>query len=88
MRPCLAKIGGLPDRRAEPFIASAGVNGGRCRIGDDMIDRPCIAERAAKLPHAPRGIALENEGAFFGAYEEKDFFRHMNLPVFPLLSLG
>src|SRR5438552_7605351 len=63
MRPRGAHIGGLPDGRAEPFVAAAAVDRPRDRICDDVVHRPCLAERTAQLPRTPPGVAFDDERA-------------------------
>src|SRR5579864_7011058 len=46
-RPCPAEIGGLPYGRAEPPVAATRVDRAVCPIGNDVVDRPHLAERAA-----------------------------------------
>src|SRR2546422_10715117 len=81
MRPRCAHIGRLPDGRAEPFVAAAAIDRPRSRIGDDVVHRPCLAERTAKLPRTPLGIAFNDERALLRSDQDEDFPRHVGLPL-------
>jgi hypothetical protein len=48
--PRRAEIGGFPDRSAEPSVAAARVNCAVSRIGNDVVDRPGLAEWTAQFP--------------------------------------
>src|ERR671913_2336814 len=66
MGPARPEISGLPDGRAEPFVAAPGVDGPRRRIGDDVVHRPRLAVGTPKSPGLPIECALQDEGALLG----------------------
>ena len=79
MGPARAQILGLPDRRAEPFVAAAAIDRAGLRVGLDVVQGPGLAERAAQLPRPPPGVALEDERALLGSEQDQDFLRHCGL---------
>ncbi len=79
MAPAFAEIVGLPHRRAEPFIAAAGIDRACLVIGDDVVDRPGVAERAFQAPGPPLGAALEEESALFRSHKHQHILRHFGL---------
>ena len=89
MAPGRAEVGRLPDRRAEPLVAAGAIDRAGRRIGDHVVQRPGLAERAAQRPRAPRSVALEDERALLGAKQDQHF-RHLSLrqPAGPACAIS
>src|SRR5215210_1635639 len=76
LRPAMAIIGAAPDRRAVPGVAAGGVDSAVSFTAYHVMDRPGLAERAAQVPLATRGITVEDESTLPGSDEQLQTFRH------------
>ena len=72
MGPFCPEVGGLPDRGAEPLIATAGIDRAGFRVSDDVVHRPGFAERAAQRPIGSRCVAFQGEGALLGSEQDEN----------------
>src|SRR5581483_8727386 len=71
MRPGLSEVAAPKDRRAVPLARCGGVDRAALRVEDGVVDRPVLAVRAADGPVAAVGVALEDEAALAGPYQQQ-----------------
>ena len=79
--PRRAKVVAAPDGRPVPRAAAPGEQGARAGLEGHVVDRPPLAQRAAKGPLAATGVAVEDEGPLRGADEDHATLGHGDAPV-------
>ena len=87
MGPGGAVVIAPPDRRAVPRVPGGDEERTGPGLGDDVVDGPAFAQRAAHGPVAPVRVALEDESALLGPDQQSDIASSsVDLPQPPALN--